>query len=72
MPMGIRVAIPSHGENIGFRAINKPLSSEEAILISDVVGTSSFIGEAQKEAISSKVLVFSSDYDVDESIETVL
>ena len=71
MPMGIRVAIPSHGENIGFRAINKPLSSEEAILISDVVGTSSFIGEAQKEAISSKVLVFSSDYDVDESIETV-
>lgn len=71
MPMGIRVAKPSHGENIGFRAINKPLSSEEAILISDVVGTSSFIGEAQKEAISSKVLVFSSDYDVDESIETV-
>lgn len=71
MPMGIRVAIPSHGENIGFRAINKPLSSEEAILISDVVGTSSFIGEAQKKAISSKVLVFSSDYDVDESIETV-
>lgn len=71
MPMGIRVSIPSHGENIGFRAINKPLSSEEAILISDVVGTSSFIGEAQKEAISSKVLVFSSDYDVDESIETV-
>ena len=71
MPMGIRVAIPGHGENIGFRAINKPLSSEEAILISDVVGTSSFIGEAQKEAISSKVLVFSSDYDVDESIETV-
>ena len=33
MPMGIRVAIPGHGENIGFRAVNKPLSSEEAILI---------------------------------------
>lgn len=38
MPMGIRVAIPGHGENVGFRAVNKPLSSEEAILISDVLG----------------------------------
>lgn len=45
MPMGIRMAIPGHGENVGFRAVNKPLSSEEAILISDVLGTSSFIGE---------------------------
>lgn len=71
MPMGIRVAIPGHGENIGFRAVNKPLSSEEAILISDVLGTSSFIGEGQKDEISSKVLAFSSDYDVDESVETV-
>lgn len=71
MPMGIRVAIPSHGENIGFRAVNKPLSSEEAILISDVLRTSSFIGEEQKDKISSKVLAFSSDYDVDESVETV-
>lgn len=71
MPMGIRVAIPGHGENVGFRAVNKPLSSEEAILISDVLGTSSFIGEGQKDEISSKVLAFSSDYDVDESVETV-
>lgn len=38
MPMGIRVAIPGHGENVGFRAVNKPLSSKEAILISDVLG----------------------------------
>lgn len=71
MPMGIRVAIPGHGENVGFRAVNKPLSSEEAILISDVLGTSSFIGEGRKDEISSKVLAFSSDYDVDESVETV-
>ena len=71
MPMGIRVAIPGHGENIGFRAVNKPLSSEEAILISDVLGTSSFIAEGRKDEISSKVLAFSSDYDVDESVETV-
>lgn len=71
MPMGIRIAIPGHGENVGFRAVNKPLSSEEAILISDVLGTSSFIGEGQKDEISSKVLAFSSDYDVDESVETV-
>lgn len=71
MPMGIRVAIPGHGENVGFRTVNKPLSSEEAILISDVLGTSSFIGEGQKDEISSKVLAFSSDYDVDESVETV-
>lgn len=71
MPMGIRVAIPGHGENVGFRAVNKPLSSEEAILISDVLGTSSFIGEGQKDEISSKVLAFSSDYDVHESVETV-
>lgn len=71
MPMGIRMAIPGHGENVGFRAVNKPLSSEEAILISDVLGTSSFIGEGRKDKISSKVLAFSSDYDVDESVETV-
>lgn len=71
MPMGIRVAIPGHGENVGFRAVNKPLSSEEAILISDVLETSSFIGEGRKDEISSKVLAFSSDYDVDESVETV-
>lgn len=71
MPMGIRVAIPGHGENVGFRAVSKPLSSEEAILISDVLGTSSFIGEERKNEISSKVLAFSSDYDVDESVETV-
>lgn len=71
MPMGIRMAIPGHGENVGFRAVNKPLSSEEAILISDVLGTSSFIGEGRKDEISSKVLAFSSDYDVDESVETV-
>ena len=71
MPMGIRMAIPGHGENVGFRAVNKPLSSEEAILISDVLGTSSFIGERRKDKISSKVLAFSSDYDVDESVETV-
>lgn len=71
LPMGIRVAIPGHGENIGFRAVNKPLSSEEAILISDVLGTSSFIGEERKDEISSKVLAFSSDHDVDVSVETV-
>lgn len=70
MPMGIRVAIPGHGENVGFRAVSKPLSSEEAILISDVLGTSSFIGEGRKDEISSKVLAFSSDHDVDESVET--
>lgn len=71
MPMGISVAIPGHGENVGFRAMSKPLSSKEAILISDVLGTSSFIGEERKNEISSKVLAFSSDYDVDESVETV-
>lgn len=71
MPMGISVAIPGHGENVGFRAVSKPLSSKEAILISDVLGTSSFIGEERKNEISSKVLAFSSDYDVDESVETV-
>ena len=71
MPMGIRMAIPGHGENIGFRAVSKPLSSEEAILISDVLETSPFIGEERKNEISSKVLAFSSDYDVDESVETV-
>lgn len=71
MPMGISVAIPGHGENVGFRAVSKPLSFKEAILISDVLGTSSFIGEERKNEISSKVLAFSSDYDVDESVETV-
>lgn len=71
MPMWIRVTIPGHGKNIAFRAVSKPLSSEEAILISDVLGTSSFIGEGRKDEISSKVLAFSSDHDVDESVETV-
>ena len=36
-----------------------------------MLGTSSFIGEGRKDEISSKVLAFSSDYDVNESVETV-
>jgi len=70
-PMGLEIAVPEHGENIGFRAIKKPLSSEEAVLVSDVLRTSAFISKDQKDDLCAKVLRFASDSKIDESIETV-
>ena len=70
-PFGMKIAIPSHGENTGFRCIQKHLSSEEAILVGDVIRASSFIDMNTKRKLCEKLYGLSSIERFDQSLETV-
>ena len=70
-PVGIEIRVPKRGENVGFRAVGKPLSSEEAILVSDVIRACRLLSPGQREDLCGKILRFASEPKVEESVETV-
>lgn len=70
-PFDMKIAAPSHGENTGFRCVQKHLTSDEAILVGDIVRASSFIGSETRRDLSEKLYGLSSVERYDKSADTV-
>lgn len=51
-PFGMKIVLPSRGENVGYRCVGSVLSSDEALLLADMVKTSKFITGDQHNKLS--------------------
>lgn len=69
-PFGLELAIPEQGQNTGFRCVSRPLTSDEAIMLHDMVRTSKFVGEQQRGSLCEKLLELASGRRRDEALET--
>jgi len=60
-PLGIEIAAPSRGENIGYRVMRRALAPDEAVLLSDLVRTCKFINYDQREELCERLQAFVPD-----------
>lgn len=71
-PLGMEIALPKKGENIGFRCISRPFTSEEAIVLSNTVSTCAYINPEQKDTLQEKLEKLMSQNATDSMIETII
>lgn len=70
-PLGLEIAAPAHGENVGFRCMRQALSPDEAALLSDLARTCKFITPNQREDLCERLRAFipeARQADVDASV----
>ena len=60
-PLGLEIAVPARGENVGYRCMRQALSADEAVLVSDMVRTCKFIDDEQRSELCERLQAFIPD-----------
>ena len=60
-PLGIEIAAPARGENLGYRVVRKALTPDEAVLLSDLVRACKFINSDQRKDLCEHLQAFVPD-----------
>ncbi len=71
-PMGIELQIPKRGETGGFKCVSKPITTDEALILSNLVTTSSFLDSRQRISLQDKLELYISKDRALETLETVV